>query len=86
LAPVVEAKPGFLQMQLELVVANAMKLSQPALGIAPERLNAVDVVGACGELIIAVIDPKVLLQADIDQTVITASAIGVSHPGRLDRK
>jgi hypothetical protein len=42
----VEAKLGFLQMQRELVVANAMKLRQPVLGVAPKRLNAIDVVGA----------------------------------------
>ena len=41
--PVVEAKLGLLEVQLELVPSHTMKLHQPMLGITPERLNAVDV-------------------------------------------
>ena len=80
----VEAKLGFLQMQLEFVVANAMKLRQPVLGIAPERLNAIDVVGASSEFMVAVIDPKVLLQTEIDQAVIARPAIGVNDAVGID--
>lgn len=57
----VEAKLGLLEMQLELVTLHAMKLRQSMFGIAPERLDAVDVPGAFDELVVAVIDPKVLL-------------------------
>jgi hypothetical protein len=32
--PVIEAKLGFFQIQLELVCAHPMKLSQPVLGVA----------------------------------------------------
>jgi hypothetical protein len=71
----VEAELGFLQMQLELVVANAVKLRQPVLGIAPKRLNAIDVVGASSEFMVAVIDPKVLLQTEIDQAASAAPAL-----------
>ena len=44
--PVVEAELGFLEMQLELVASHAMKLRQPMFGIAPKRLDAVDMPGA----------------------------------------
>ena len=59
-----EAKLGFLQMQLELVITDAMKLRQPVLGIAAERLNVVDMVRTFDELIVAVIVPKVFFQID----------------------
>ena len=34
----VEAELGFLEMKLELVLANAVELRQPVLGVAPELL------------------------------------------------
>ena len=39
---VVEAEFRLLEVQLELVFSHTMVLSQPMLGIAPERLDAVD--------------------------------------------
>ena len=56
----IEAKLGFLEMQLELVASHAMKLRQPMFGLAPERLDAVDMPGAFDEFVVAMIDPKVL--------------------------
>ena len=38
-----ETELGFFQMQLELAPSHTMKLCQPMLGIAPERLDAVGV-------------------------------------------
>ena len=57
---VIEAKLGLLDVQLELVASHAMKLRQPMFGIAPERLDAVDMPGAFDKFVVAVIDPKVL--------------------------
>ena len=39
---VIEAKLGLLDVQLELIPSHTIKLHQPMLGIAPERLDAVD--------------------------------------------
>ena len=58
--PVVEAKLGFFQMQLELVLSHIMELCQSILSIAPERLDAVDMPRAFDEFVVAVIDPKAL--------------------------
>ena len=74
---VIEAELGLLEMQRELVVSHAMKLRQPMFGIAPERLDAVDVSAALDEFIVAVIDPKVLSQAQINQPIVTSPAIGM---------
>ena len=69
---VVEAKLGLLEMQFELVTPHAMKLHQPMFGITPERLDAVDVPAAFDELVVAVIDPKVLVQAQINQPIVAS--------------
>ena len=48
------------------------------LGLAPERLNAVDVPGSLDELIVAVVDPKVLFQADVNQAIVARPTIGMN--------
>ena len=75
--PVVEAKLGFFQMQLELVLSHIMELCQSMPSIAPERLDAVDASEALDEFVIAVIDPKALLQTQINPPIIASSAVGV---------
>ena len=53
------------------------------LGIALERLDAIDVSGAFDELIVAMIDPKVLLQTQINPSIVASSAIGVNDAVRI---
>ena len=55
----IETELGLLEMQRELVTSYAMKLRQPMFGMAPKRLDAVDVSAALDEFVAAVIDPKV---------------------------
>ena len=80
---VIEAKFGLFEMQLELVASHAMKLRQPMFGIAPERLDAVDMPGDFDEFVVAVIDPKVLLQTQINPSIVASSAIGVNDAVRI---
>ena len=53
------------------------------LGIALERLDAIDVSGAFDELVVAMIDPKVLLQTQINPSIVASSAIGVNDAVRI---
>lgn len=62
---------------------HPVKLDQPALGTAPEALDAVDMHGAASEFIVAMIDPKMLVKAHIDQAVIAAPAISVDDAGNV---
>ena len=48
------------------------------LGVAPERLNAVDMPGSLDELIVAVVDPKVLFQADVNQAIVARPTVGMN--------
>lgn len=56
---------------------HAVELLKPALGKAPEALDAVDVALAVGELVRAMVDPEVFRLADIHQAVVAAPAIRV---------
>ena len=72
---VIEAELGLLEMQRELVAPHAMKLRQSMLGITPERL---DVPAALDEFVVAMIDPKVLVQTQVNQSIVASPAIGVN--------
>ena len=74
---VIETQLGLLEMQRELVTPHAMKLRQPMFGMAPKRLDAVDVSAAFDEFVAAVIDPKVLVQTQINQPVAASPTVGV---------
>ena len=45
--------------------------------MAPKRLDALDVSAALDEFVAAVIDPKALVQTQINQPVATSPAVGV---------
>lgn len=75
---VIEVELGLLEMQRELVAPHAMKLRQSMLGITPERLDAVDVPAALDEFVVAMIDPKVLVQTQVNQSIVASPAIGVN--------
>ena len=68
---------GILEMQRELVTSHAMKLRQPMFGMAPKRLDAVDVSAAVDEFVAAVVDPKGFVQTQINQPVAASPAVGV---------
>ena len=82
--PVVKAELGFFQVQIKGLGGNAIELGEPSFGVAPERLNAVDVVFAPCEFVVAVVDPEVLVKADVDQAVIATPTIGMDDGARVD--
>src|SRR5438270_7095458 len=65
-------------MQIESTTGHTIELMQAPLGIAPEALNAIDVMRPAHELVLTVIDSKVFRITDINQAVITAPT------GRMD--
>ena len=73
----IETELGLLEMQRELVTSHAMKLRQPMFGMAPKRLDAVYVSAALDEFVAAVIDPKGLVQTQINQPVAASPTVGV---------
>lgn len=77
----IEPELSFLEMQVERVPRHPVELDQPALGIAPETLDAVDMHRAARKFVVAMIDPKMLVKAHINQAVIATPAIGVDDAG-----
>ena len=78
---VIKAKFSLLQVQIKSVPWHAIELRQAAFGITPKALDAVNVNTAPGELVVAMVDPQVLVKTHIDQAVIAAPAVGVNHAG-----
>ena len=74
---VIETQLSVLEMQRGLATSHVMKLRQPMFGMAPKRLDAVDVSAALDEFVAAVIDPKGLVQTQINQPVAASPAVGV---------
>lgn len=80
----VEAELALFQMQGKSVLGNTIEFGQSALGKAPERLNAVDMIRAFDEFIVAVIDSEMLIKANINQAVITTPAISMDDTVRIN--
>ena len=70
IASLIEPILALFQVQVELLRGDAVELMQPRLGVAPEALDAVDVMCAAHELVSAMVDPEVFRAADIDQAVV----------------
>jgi len=71
----VEAPLTLFQVEMEGRHGHAVELLEPALGIAPEALDAVDVTLAIGELVRAMMNSEVFRVADINQSIIAAPAV-----------
>ena len=61
-----------------------MELHQPSFRKGPEGLYAVDVAAATGEFVLPVLDPVVLLVAEIDETVVAPPTIRVDDAVQID--
>ena len=83
LMTVIEAILRFFQVKIKRMLGHPVELHQATLGITPKALDAVDVNVASGELVVAVVDPQMLVKADIDQAVIAAPAVRVNHAGNI---
>jgi len=67
-------------MEFELVFWYALKFSQAMLRVAPETLNAVNMVAKTGrKFTLPVVDTKMLLVVQVDQAIITTPAVGVNN-------
>ena len=64
-------------MQMEGAFSHSVELRQAMFGITPKALDSVDVVRSKSELIVAVIDPEVLVETQIDQAVVATPAVRV---------
>ena len=67
-------------MEVEVLLGYPLIFYQPVLGVAPEALDAVDVVARVApldELVLPVAHPVMVLVAPVDQAVVGGEAVGV---------
>ena len=79
----IKPKLALLQMQRKGMFGHTIELSQATFGKAPKGFNTVDMVRTAHKLILTMIDPKVLIKANVDQTIIATPAIGVDDAQRV---
>ena len=72
----VPAPFGFLEVEVEELVANAPQLDEAELSIAPEALDPVDVIFSASELIFMVMNAMVFVTAQ-DEAVVSLPPIGI---------
>ena len=77
---IVEAELAFLEKQREVLAWNIVLLTQYALGLVPEVLNAVDVVEVTSKFP-GVIDAHAVELTDVKR-VVAAEAVGVDNTVR----
>jgi hypothetical protein len=74
----IKTKLAFLQMKEEFLFAKAVEFLHATLGKRPKTFNTVDVIRADSELIISMIDAKMLLKTEGYQATITGPFIRVN--------
>ena len=63
---------------------NAVELAQSSFGVAPERLDPVDVRPVVGEFVVAVLDAQVLGVAHVHEPIVAGPAIGMDDAVEAD--
>jgi hypothetical protein len=81
--PMIKPKLALLQMQSKGMFSHAIELSQAALGKAPKGFNTVDMMRTAHKLILTMVDPKVFIKANIDQSIVATPTIGVDDAQRI---
>ena len=75
----IKTKFGFFQVQIEGMFGYTIELGQTSFGETPERLDTVNMPLTTGKLIVTMVNPEVLIKADIDQSVIATPSIGMDY-------
>ncbi len=70
---------ALFEMQVEGASRYSVELLQAPLGVAPEALNAVDMMCASGKLVLCVMDSVMFRVADINESIIAAPTITMNN-------
>jgi hypothetical protein len=73
---VIETPLTFFEVEKEAVFADTAQLEEAELGVAPEGLEAIDVIFATGELVFVVIDAVVFVALE-HEAVVSLPAMGI---------
>ena len=79
----IEAVFTLFEVEIESRFGDAIELGESAFGVAPERLDAVDVTLPPSELILPMVYPAVFLEAHVHQAVVGFPSIAVNGASTL---
>ncbi len=80
----VESELGLLKVQRKCVFGNPVELSQAMFGVTPKGFNSIDVFRAPDELIVAVINLEMSINANVHKPIVAAPFICMDHAVRVD--
>ena len=75
----VETELTFLQVKRKRMPGYAIELCQPPFGKAPKGFNTVDMVASPDKLVVAMVDPEMLVKTNIHQSIVPPPTIGMNH-------
>ncbi len=81
---IIKSKFSFFQIQNKFLFRDSIELRKPSLGIAPERLNTINMSSSISELIVAMMHPVMFVISDIYQPVIPSPSIRMNNTLRTD--
>ena len=74
---------SFFEVQIKRVAGHAVELDLPAFGTTPEAFDAIEMKRTASKLIVAAIDPKVLVKAHIHQAIVGTPAVCMNDTGNV---
>ena len=75
----IKTKFGFFQVKIKSTLRHAIEFCQTSFCETPERFVTVNMAFAIDTLTIPVMNPEMLIKADIDQSIITTPSIRMDH-------
>ena len=76
----IESKFRLFKMKIEFVFLNAIEFIEAVLGMAPKAFDTIYMIAITfRKFIIAMINPEMLFIAKVNQSIITAPAIGINY-------
>ena len=75
----IKTKFGFFQVKIKSTLRHAIEFCQTSFCETPERFDTVNMAFAIDKLTIPVMNPEMLIKADIDQSIITTPSIRMDH-------
>ena len=75
----IKPKFAFFQMEIESMLVKPTKAHKPGFGKGPETFNPIDMRIFGSKLVLTMLNPKVLLIAQINQTIIAPPTIRMDN-------
>ena len=79
----VESGLCFFEVEVEGMFGDVIELEQASFGEAPDAFDPIDRVLPASEFVVGVVDPEVLVEAEIDQAIVASPTVGMEDGFRF---